>query len=78
MVLVKGRIVYVPSILVNEVDDIRREENIIKKSIAMRKLVEHARVGREVQRLIRLDWTKKNIDMPNIWTTYKKSKKRLF
>jgi len=78
--LSKGRIVYVPSILMLEVEDIKREENIRKRAHAMRKLVEHARIGREIDRLVRLDWTRKKT-LPPLWAdskTVKRIRKEMF
>lgn len=48
-----------------EMEDIKREEKIDKNSIAMRRLVQHARAGREVERILRLDWSKARI-LPRI------------
>jgi len=50
---------YVPPVVIDEIDDLRREDgDIIFGSEAFRKLVSYARVGREVNRLKRLDWSK--------------------
>ena len=69
----KGRMVYVPSIVIDEIEDIKQEEDIIIGSEAFRKLVKHARIGREVDRLRRLDFRKK----PLI-DSFKKKKRGLF
>lgn len=55
---------YVPPIIIDEIEDIRFEENILTKADAMRKLVEHSRCGREVQRLATLNWSRKRPQKP--------------
>ena len=55
----KGKVMYVPRITIVDLEDIMREENIPDKSTAWRKMVEHARVGREAERIMKLDWRKK-------------------
>jgi hypothetical protein len=49
---------YVPPSLIDEINDIKREDDIFSQAEAMRKLVKYAQVGREAQRLIRLDWSR--------------------
>ena len=58
MVSKKGKKLYVPPVLIDEIEDIKREESLDGNSVAMRKMVEHARVGREVERLVKLDFSK--------------------
>ena len=45
----KGKIVYVPRIVVEELDNIKREENLFGTSEAFRKMVGYAKVGKEVK-----------------------------
>lgn len=64
----KGRMVYVPSIVIEEVEDIKREDDIFQGVEAMRRLVKYARVGREVNRMRNLDWSRK-VKLPDIVET---------
>jgi len=56
---------YIPPSVIDEVNDIKREDDLISRSEAMKKMVKYSRVGRETKRIMRFDWSKK-----------KKSKKR--
>lgn len=55
----RGKMRYVPPVVIDEVEDIKREEGIEVGSDAFRKLVKYAQVGREVKRIISLDFTRK-------------------
>ena len=70
----RGRMVYVPAIVIDEIEDIKQEEEIVVGSEAFRKLVKHARIGREVDRLSRLDFRSK----PIIDSFRKKKKRGIF
>ena len=56
----KGRIVYVPPIIMDEIKDIKREDGIPncrnENSVAFRKMAEYTRVGREAKRMITLNF----------------------
>jgi metal-responsive CopG/Arc/MetJ family transcriptional regulator len=69
-----GRIIYVPHEMVVELDDLMEEKKINKKSVAIRKLTKYARVGREVERIKKLDfgW----LPTKNFEVIPKKKKKR--
>jgi len=54
----KGRMIYVPPVIIDEVADIQREDDIDSRPEAFRSLVKYARVGRETKRLIHLDFSK--------------------
>ena len=43
---------YLPLVLLDELDDIKREHDIIKDRDAMQKMVEYTKVGREVERIM--------------------------
>jgi hypothetical protein len=47
----RGKIKYVPISIINQVECIKRTENIKKDCDAFSKLAEHARVGQEVERI---------------------------
>lgn len=47
----KGRMKYVPPNILDELDSLKREENVRRDSEAFGRLVEHARVGREVKKM---------------------------
>lgn len=57
----KGLVGWMPRALVQESDDIMREEGLLKRADAIQKLVQYAQVGRELKRLTNLnnDWSKK-------------------
>ena len=55
----RGRTKYIPSSLVHELEDLKIEHNIKKDKVAMDKIVEYTRVGREVERIIKLDFKHK-------------------
>lgn len=55
----KGRMRYVPPVVIDEIEDIKREDEIEKGSEAFHKMVKYARVGREVKRMATLDWRRK-------------------
>lgn len=73
----KGRMKYVPSIIIEEVQDIKREDDIEKDVEAMLKLCKYARVGREVNRLRKLNWSKFK-SLPPIEIISKKKRGSLF
>lgn len=54
----RGKIMYVPHILIEEMDDLRMEHKIDHKVEAFNKLADYARVGREAERLakFKFDW----------------------
>jgi|TARA_Y100000310_G_scaffold337002_1_gene422971 hypothetical protein len=54
----KGRIKYCPFVVIDEIEDIKREDDITIDAEAMRKLVKYARVGRESKRMMSLDWSR--------------------
>jgi len=70
----KGRKIYVPPLVLVEVEDIMREDEVNKRADAFNKFVEYARVGREIKRIAALDFSKA-IPLPPI---PKKNKKRGF
>lgn len=47
----RGRVMYVPSIVIEEVHNIKQEHNLDYGSEAFRKMAEYSVVGREVERL---------------------------
>lgn len=57
----RGGMVYIPTVIIDEIEDIRREDRIESKSEAFKLMTKYARVGREVNRLKKLnyDWSKK-------------------
>ena len=54
----KGRMIYVPPVIIDEVQDIQREDDIESRPEAFRHLVKYARVGREIKRVAKLDFSK--------------------
>ena len=56
----RGKNTYVPSIIIDEIKDIQREDEVDSQSEAFKKMVKYAQAGRETKRLMRLDWSKAN------------------
>jgi hypothetical protein len=59
----RGKITYVPYSVVDEVNDIAREDLIPegkgKSAEAFRTMVKYSKVGREAKRLLTMDWSRK-------------------
>lgn len=51
-----GKLKYLPKLVLLELEDIKSEHAIVKDCLAMEKLVEYARVGRQVERIMKLDF----------------------
>ena len=55
---IKGRMKYLPSMVMEEIEQIKRENRIFKDNYAMREMVKYARVGRELERIKNFNFTK--------------------
>lgn len=57
----RGRVKYIPKIMLIELEDIKREDDIKVDCEAFRRLVKYARLGRETRRFTDFgyDWSKK-------------------
>lgn len=53
----RGTMKWVPAVVIDEVEDIKREENIFTDAEAFRQLVRHSRRGRSTARFMTLDFT---------------------
>jgi len=60
----KGKVRYVPPSVWDEVEDIKREENLVFNSEALRSMVKHSRLGREMERISKFDWSKSKKRLP--------------
>ena len=49
---------YIPPVVIDEIKDLKREDEIHANSEAFRKMVKYTRVGREVKRLAKFDFRK--------------------
>lgn len=49
---------WIPAVVLDEIEDIRREDDIHSHAEAMRKMVKYTRVGRETKRIMTLDFSK--------------------
>jgi len=54
----KGRPMWVPPVVIDELEDVKREDGLESSAEAFKHLVKHARIGREVNRMKRFDWSK--------------------
>lgn len=52
----KGQNKYVPAIVITELEDLKIEHNINLDHVAMTKMVQYTRVGREIERIMKLDF----------------------
>jgi hypothetical protein len=48
----KGRMMYVPPVVIEELEDLQMEHHEDKRALAFEKMADYARVGRETERLI--------------------------
>ena len=48
----KGRMMYVPRLVIEEVDDLQAEHHTEKRVDAFEKMADYARVGRELERVV--------------------------
>ena len=71
----KGRMLYVPPVVLTEIEDIMREDKLPNRADAFKEMTKYTRVGREARRLMLLDFTKAK-RLPGIETFYKKKKRR--
>lgn len=76
MVTLKGRMQYIPPVILVELNDIMRENRLENKSQAFKEMAKYTRVGRELERMARLDFSKAK-PLPNVDAFYKpKGRKR--
>ena len=54
----KGQKVYVPPSILEEVEDIKREDKLSSRAEAFRMMYKYSRVGREAKRIYTLDWSR--------------------
>lgn len=54
--MVKGANKYLPKNVLLELADLKREHNINQDVVAFNKMVDYTRVGREMERIINLDF----------------------
>lgn len=71
----KGKVMYVPPAVIVELDDIMRENNVFNRADAFKDLTKYARVGREAERLMKLDF-RKAAKLPPIDFFYKKERRK--
>ena len=76
----KGGMFWIPETVRQEVEDIQREDRIIEREQAFKRMTEYARVGREIKRIAKLDWSKKAVlpPIPPIWKDKPKKKRGFF
>jgi len=47
----KGKVRYIPPSVWDEVEDIKKAENLVFHSEALRSMVKHSKIGREIERI---------------------------
>jgi hypothetical protein len=52
----RGRHAWLPSIVIDEIEDLQRDREIKEFSTACRETIKYAKIGREVERLMRFDF----------------------
>lgn len=70
----KGKLLYVPSGILEEISDIKREDKLTSNADAFREMVKYTRVARELKRMMNLDWRKKARRTPVDNLNFKKPK----
>lgn len=55
----KGKITYVPPIVMIEIGDIMREDELQSQADGFKEMTRYARLGRDMHRAMKLDFTKK-------------------
>ena len=58
-ILMTGRMKYVPKVVIEEIDDLKVEHNLKQDSVAMNKMVNYTRVGRELERMMKFNFKHK-------------------
>lgn len=54
-----GKMKYLPKVVIDEIDDLKLEHNLQQDHVAMEKMVDYTRVGRELERMMKLNFTHK-------------------
>ena len=78
----KGKLGYIPTVIIDELEDIKREDGIPlghgDNAQAFRKMANYTRVGREAKRIIQLDFggAKKQKPVNSYYPKKKKKKGR--
>jgi len=73
MATLKGKMQYIPPVIIVELDDIMRENKLNNKAQAFKEMAKYTRVGREAERLIKLDFTHAK-PLPPVSSFYKKGR----
>lgn len=73
----KGKHRWCPGSVIDELEDIKREDGLNKDNDAFNRMVKYTRVGRETKRLANFDFSKaiKRPPVPDLTRTRKKKKK---
>lgn len=64
--MASGKKKYMPQVIIDELEDLKLEHNIERDHVAMEKLADYARVGREVERLATFNFKHKPTKRPKI------------
>jgi len=54
--MAKGKMIYVPPSVMDEVRSIQKEDKEKQRADAFRKMVKYSKVGREAKRILRFRW----------------------
>jgi len=49
----KGKMIYVPNVVIKEVEDIMRENKVKLRAHALKEMVDYTKVGREAERIMK-------------------------
>lgn len=61
----RGQMIYVPPIVIEEVEDILKEDAVSSRADAFKEMTKYAKVGREVNRMMKLDL--KNLEITKLF-----------
>lgn len=55
----RGRMKYVPRVIIEEIEDLKTEKGLMSDSDAFREMAQHSQVGREVERMLKFRFNHK-------------------
>ena len=60
----RGRMKYLPAYVLDELEQIKQEQRVNKDNLALFEMVKYSKVGRELDRIRRLDFSKPILGIP--------------
>jgi hypothetical protein len=69
-----GRKIYVPKIILMELEDLKTEHNIPKNSTAFKEIAKYSQAGREAERIIKFNFKHKWLNYSSMMGSKKRRK----